>query len=111
MIWPYYVSEGSSEGDLLIAFVFVQFFVFFSPFLYTLVDPREVTAPRGSPTRVLTAYQRENGEWGRGGEHSEDSHTTLPVQRLDWECWTRANASTKTSVTSPSFMGEYNNIL
>lgn len=58
MIWPYYVSQSSSGGDLLIAFVFVRFFVFFC------VDSRDLMAPHKCPTRLCSKKSgvREHSE-------------------------------------------------
>lgn len=52
MIWPYYVSQGSSKGDLLIAFVFVQFFP-------RCFDPRGTRRGNGAlQFSAVTVYQR-----------------------------------------------------
>lgn len=99
MIWPYYVSQGSSKGDLLIAFVFLHFHFFFS-----------------SPIKIHERYSKCSLEGlGRVTAHesedpagqSEGSSLTQTCERREpgLGCWTRASASTKDSVTSPSFMG------
>lgn len=78
MIWPYYVSQGSSKGDLLIAFVFALFFPSSSPSSCTRMDPGEVTAPCGSLTCVwLHVHWREDRESKRerGGESTVSTLT------------------------------------
>lgn len=96
MIWPYYVSQGSSKGDLLIAFVFVHFF---PPFFHPYGSRRGNGALWFSDV-CLTVYQSEDGE---GKAQRVLSHKPVSAE-AGLGCWTRANASTKNSVTSPSFM-------
>ena len=59
------------------------------------MDPGEVTAPCGS----LTVHQREGGGGGGLLSHRPASAEAGPGR------WTRANAGTKTSVTSSQFYG------